>query len=138
MDHHRALRQGYPEVIFGAGKTVEQIVEIAERIAARGDGVLAGQGQAGAEAATTAAGGAAALRAARGGSGANTPGLATAGAATDVVPDLMATPVFADLKMPVAAQAVPAAGGGNGSSSRPSLKPTTISAWRFLPALCSS
>ena len=41
VDHHRALRQGYPEVIFGAGKTPEQIVEIGQRIAARGDGVLA-------------------------------------------------------------------------------------------------
>ncbi|MGH7668793.1 MAG: nickel pincer cofactor biosynthesis protein LarB, partial [Gemmatimonadaceae bacterium] len=41
VDHHRALRQGYPEVIFGAGKTPQQIVEIAEHIAARGDGVLA-------------------------------------------------------------------------------------------------
>lgn len=41
IDHHRALRQGYPEVIFGEGKTPEQIVEIASRIASRGDGVLA-------------------------------------------------------------------------------------------------
>lgn len=41
VDHHRALRQGYPEVIFGAGKTPRQIVEIAEHIAAQGDGVLA-------------------------------------------------------------------------------------------------
>ena len=40
IDHHRALRQGYPEVIFGEGKTVEQAVTIAERIADRGDGVL--------------------------------------------------------------------------------------------------
>ena len=40
VDHHRALRQGYPEVIFGAGKTPEQVVTIAERIAARGSGVL--------------------------------------------------------------------------------------------------
>lgn len=40
VDHHRALRQGYPEVIFGAGKTPEQVVTIAERIAARGGGVL--------------------------------------------------------------------------------------------------
>ena len=24
VDHHRSLRQGFPEVIFGAGKTVEQ------------------------------------------------------------------------------------------------------------------
>jgi NCAIR mutase (PurE)-related protein len=28
VDHHRALRTGFPEVIFGAGKTTEQIVEI--------------------------------------------------------------------------------------------------------------
>jgi hypothetical protein len=40
IDHHRALRQGFPEVVFGGGKTVEQVVAIAERIAARGDGVL--------------------------------------------------------------------------------------------------
>jgi pyridinium-3,5-biscarboxylic acid mononucleotide synthase len=41
IDHHRALRQGFPEVIFGEGKTPEQLVAIAERIAARGDAVLA-------------------------------------------------------------------------------------------------
>lgn len=41
VDHHRALRQGFPEVIFGQGKTPEQIVRIAEAIAPRGDGVLA-------------------------------------------------------------------------------------------------
>ena len=29
VDHHRALRHGFPEVIFGLGKTVEQILEIA-------------------------------------------------------------------------------------------------------------
>ena len=40
VDHHRALRQGFPETIFGEGKTVEQIVAIAGRIAERGDGVL--------------------------------------------------------------------------------------------------
>jgi NCAIR mutase (PurE)-related protein len=34
IDHHRSLRQGFPETIFGEGKTVEQIVAIAERIAA--------------------------------------------------------------------------------------------------------
>jgi NCAIR mutase (PurE)-related protein len=28
IDHHRSLRQGYPEVIFGRGKTTKQIVEI--------------------------------------------------------------------------------------------------------------
>jgi hypothetical protein len=41
IDHHRALRQGFPEVIYGAGKTPEQVLEIATRIAARGDGMLA-------------------------------------------------------------------------------------------------
>ena len=40
IDHHRALRQGFPEVIYGAGKTAEQIAEIANRIASRGTGVL--------------------------------------------------------------------------------------------------
>ena len=40
IDHHRALRQGFPEVVFGGGKTPEQVVAIATRIAARGDGVL--------------------------------------------------------------------------------------------------
>lgn len=35
VDHHRALRQGFPEVIYGAGKTPDQIVGIAERIAER-------------------------------------------------------------------------------------------------------
>jgi NCAIR mutase (PurE)-related protein len=40
VDHHRALRKGFPEVIFGAGKPVEHIVEIMSRMAARGDNVL--------------------------------------------------------------------------------------------------
>jgi NCAIR mutase (PurE)-related protein len=40
IDHHRALRQGFPEVIYGGGKTVDQVVAIASRIAERGDGVL--------------------------------------------------------------------------------------------------
>ena len=29
VDHHRNMRVGFPEVIFGRGKTVEQIVTIA-------------------------------------------------------------------------------------------------------------
>lgn len=37
IDHHRQLRQGFPEVIYGAGKTKEQIVMIAERLAERAD-----------------------------------------------------------------------------------------------------
>lgn len=40
VDHHRALRQGYPEVIFGAGKSVEHVEGIANALAARGDGFL--------------------------------------------------------------------------------------------------
>lgn len=41
IDHHRGLRQGFPEVIFGEGKTDDQIVNIAQRIMEHGDGVLA-------------------------------------------------------------------------------------------------
>ena len=41
VDHHRQLRCGPPEVIFCQGKTVEQVVEIARRLAAGGAGVLA-------------------------------------------------------------------------------------------------
>jgi NCAIR mutase (PurE)-related protein len=40
IDHHRALRHGFPEVVLAAGKTTSQVVEIADRIAARGDGFL--------------------------------------------------------------------------------------------------
>jgi NCAIR mutase (PurE)-related protein len=41
IDHHRSLRQGFPEVIFGAGKTPDQVEAIAANLAARGDGFLA-------------------------------------------------------------------------------------------------
>lgn len=41
VDHHRALRCGHPEVIFCPGKTVEQVVEIARRLAHDGGRVLA-------------------------------------------------------------------------------------------------
>jgi NCAIR mutase (PurE)-related protein len=30
VDHHRSLRQGFPEVVFGAGKTVDQVGRIVE------------------------------------------------------------------------------------------------------------
>jgi pyridinium-3,5-biscarboxylic acid mononucleotide synthase len=40
IDHGRSERQGFPEVIYGAGKTAEQICEIAKQISARGDAVL--------------------------------------------------------------------------------------------------
>ncbi len=35
LDHHRHLRQGFPEVVFGQGKTPEQIAEIVSRIVER-------------------------------------------------------------------------------------------------------
>jgi len=34
IDHHRALRQGHPEVVFCEGKTGEQVVAICTRLAA--------------------------------------------------------------------------------------------------------
>ncbi len=40
VDHARAERQGFPEVIFGQGKTTEQILGIFERLAARAPNVL--------------------------------------------------------------------------------------------------
>lgn len=40
IDHHRALRQGLPEVVLGHGKSVEQVAAIAESIAARADRLL--------------------------------------------------------------------------------------------------
>src|SRR5262249_42130880 len=40
-DHHRALRRGAGEVIFGEGKTPEQIAILFERLAAGGGNVLA-------------------------------------------------------------------------------------------------
>jgi NCAIR mutase (PurE)-related protein len=40
VDHHRALRQGAPEVILGQGKTPAQIVGIARELARSGQNVL--------------------------------------------------------------------------------------------------
>jgi NCAIR mutase (PurE)-related protein len=40
VDHHRAVRQGQPEVVFGLGKSTSQVVEIARRITARGHALL--------------------------------------------------------------------------------------------------
>src|SRR5687767_8995716 len=40
VDHHRALRQGLPEVIFGQGKSAEQIIGISQRLLAAGQNVL--------------------------------------------------------------------------------------------------
>jgi NCAIR mutase (PurE)-related protein len=40
LDHHRHLRQGLAEVVYGEGKTVDEILEIAERLSAPGVPVL--------------------------------------------------------------------------------------------------
>src|SRR5208283_1942684 len=40
VDTHRALRRGFPEVIFGGGKTPEQVVKIAAKILASESRVL--------------------------------------------------------------------------------------------------
>lgn len=41
LDHHRAIRCGHPEVIFCPGKSVQQVLGIAQRLAATGARVLA-------------------------------------------------------------------------------------------------
>lgn len=40
IDHHRPLRQGAPETIFGEGKTVEQILAIMKKMVAKKDNIL--------------------------------------------------------------------------------------------------
>jgi len=40
VDHHRVVRQGLPEVIFGSGKTPEQIAAIAESLVAHNTTLL--------------------------------------------------------------------------------------------------
>jgi NCAIR mutase (PurE)-related protein len=40
VDHHRALRQGMPEVIFGLGKSPEHVREIALRLRERSENLL--------------------------------------------------------------------------------------------------
>ena len=40
IDHHRELRRGFPEVIFGQSKTPEQIAAISERLIAHSDRLL--------------------------------------------------------------------------------------------------
>ena len=39
IDHHRKQRRGFPEVVFGKGKTVDQVVKISQKIIAH-DGIL--------------------------------------------------------------------------------------------------
>ncbi len=41
VDHHRALRAGMPEVIFGEGKTPTQVAQIFSRLAKHGGNILA-------------------------------------------------------------------------------------------------
>jgi NCAIR mutase (PurE)-related protein len=41
IDHHRALRVGMPEIIFGQGKTPAQTAQIFARLAKQGENVLA-------------------------------------------------------------------------------------------------
>ncbi len=41
IDHHRLLRQGHPEVVYAAGKSIEQLVAICQRLAAGDAGFLA-------------------------------------------------------------------------------------------------
>jgi NCAIR mutase (PurE)-related protein len=40
VDHHRSIRQGFPEVILGLGKRPEQIAKIALQIVGRGEPLL--------------------------------------------------------------------------------------------------
>ena len=40
IDHNRSLRKGFPEVVFGQGKTAEQIIRIVEKILKQEDIVL--------------------------------------------------------------------------------------------------
>jgi len=40
IDHHRRMRNGYPEVIYGEGKTPEQVAEIFARLADQNGNVL--------------------------------------------------------------------------------------------------
>jgi len=46
VDHHRAVRCGYPEVIFCAGKTPEQVVRIARSLHQSGETILASRADA--------------------------------------------------------------------------------------------
>jgi NCAIR mutase (PurE)-related protein len=41
IDHHRQIRQGFPEVIYCPGKTTEQVVKIFESLAEKGNNILA-------------------------------------------------------------------------------------------------
>lgn len=40
LDHHRAIRCGFPEVVFGQGKTPEQVTQIVQHLSQKNDRVL--------------------------------------------------------------------------------------------------
>lgn len=40
IDQHRAIRCGFPEVVFGQGKTPEQVIQIVHRLSEKNDRVL--------------------------------------------------------------------------------------------------
>ncbi len=40
IDHHRALRRGFPEVVLGQGKTAAQVAAIVEQLATHADKIL--------------------------------------------------------------------------------------------------
>ena len=40
VDHHRALRHGMPEVVFGLGKSTDHVIAITEKLLARAENVL--------------------------------------------------------------------------------------------------
>lgn len=41
IDHHRMIRQGFPEVVYCQGKTIEQVVKIMEKLAQHNSNILA-------------------------------------------------------------------------------------------------
>jgi pyridinium-3,5-biscarboxylic acid mononucleotide synthase len=46
IDHHRPLRQGFPEIIFGRGKSPEQVEGVVRRMLPRGHNILVTRGDA--------------------------------------------------------------------------------------------
>src|SRR4029078_2911464 len=54
VDHHRSIRQGFPEVVLGLAKTPAQIAALAAEIAARGSALLVPRASAAAAAAVAA------------------------------------------------------------------------------------
>ena len=40
IDHHRTLRKGFPEVVYGPGKTSKQLIEIVSSLYAQSSKIL--------------------------------------------------------------------------------------------------